>query len=71
VRRVTKRAHRGAIAMGVVSLFDVTGVIIYRITRHALVAQRPEPSPSEPFRASARLIREAQRDVKASRASSR
>lgn len=66
------RHRQDAVGMGVLSLFDMTGLIMYRMMRRRLAAAKPDESPAESFRSSARLIFEARREVaEASRGTNR
>jgi hypothetical protein len=65
MQRATKRqrsrssSSRDAALVGALSIFDLTGAVIYAIARRALAAKKPNPSATEPFRESARIISRA------------
>lgn len=70
--RTARADRRDAATVGILALFDMTGLIIYRVMRRRLAAAQAEGSASQPFRSSADLIFRAQRDaVEASRGTNR
>jgi hypothetical protein len=68
-QRATKRerygsmSNRSATVVGILSIFDLTGVLIYLLTRRVLAVRKPDQSAAESFRASARIISAAQHEA--------
>jgi hypothetical protein len=50
-------------SMGATAIFDLTGTLIYVLTRRALAAPEPDRSVIEPLRLSARTISDAYREA--------
>jgi hypothetical protein len=44
-------------------MFDVSGALVYFLTRRLLAAKKPDRSAIEPFRAAARTISDAQHEA--------
>jgi hypothetical protein len=58
--------------LGIIALFDLTGIAVYRMMRRRLAVEKVDESAAEPFRSSADLLFRTRREVvEASRGATR
>ena len=63
VERATRSDRHETLSFGILSMFDITGLIIYRRLRQRLAVKKPSESATETFRSSAHLISQARNEI--------
>lgn len=63
MKRLSRSERRNAVILGIGALFDLSGIVTYRIIRYRMVAEKSSESATDPFRSSAELISAAFREV--------